>query len=105
MSPIFIFINGCLAASAIIFFIRRFRSRRRKKYETAAHKGTYKRRSFGETAFRKDAGQTNLVLHCPPAHFNGEGYDLSKALERESILFSITRNPTHAVKKDVEVQE
>ena len=97
MSPIFIFINGCLFASAVFFLIRRFRTRRRRGNQVRARKDL--RRAAGETPFRKAIGKTDLVLYSPPAHFDGRRYRTERALSRESILFSITRNHTLAVKK------
>ena len=97
MSPIFVFINACLFVSAVLFFIKRFRTRRFKRNQAISKP---RRRAIGETPFRKNAGRSNLVLHCPPAHFDGHGHRVERALDRESILFSITRNPALAVEKE-----
>ncbi len=101
MSAVFIFINGCLLASAVIFLIGRFRNRKYRKQKIAAQQKA-KRRPIGETPFRKKPGGANIVLHYPPAHFDGRRHRAANALDREGILFSITRNPMHAVKKEPE---
>ncbi len=95
MSPIFLLINGCLFASAVLFFIKRFRARRKKGGQPASHV----RRAVGDTPLRRNAGRPDLVLHYPPAHFDGASYRIERALDRDSILFSITRNPALAVIK------
>ncbi len=104
MSPIFIFINGCLFVSALLFFLKHYRAYRRKKKQQAkvSVKGFVPRRSLGETPLRKNAGRYDLVLHYPPAHYDGRSHQIERALDRESILFAITRNPALAVAKPQE---
>ncbi len=97
MSPIFIFINGCLFVSAVLFFLKRYRAWQSQKKRGSAPKPT--RRVRNETPWRKNAGRADLVLYYPPAHFDGSGYRLDRALNRESILLSITRNSALAIKK------
>ena len=101
MSPIFIFINGCLFVSALLFFIKHYRAYRRNRKQKAASGPAVKmaRRAIGETPLRKNAGRYDLVLHYPPAHYDGLGHRIERALDRESILFAITRNPALAVEK------
>ncbi len=101
MSPIFIFINGCLFVSAVLFFVKHYRAYRRRKKQNAKVNPAVNtaRRAIGETPMRKNAGRADLVLHYPPAHFDGGGYNTERAFDRESILFSLTRNHTLAVVK------